>query len=98
MTETFANLAKSGDPNPVPDTGTDSGTGTNAVEWKRYQKSGSFFVFGRDPECRDLDPSVKERIDFWNDVVVAEGRLLTWKKSETPIPKIHERPAGSRRD
>ena len=92
MTETFTSLAKSGHPNQVPD---DTETG---IEWKRYQKSGSFFVFGGDPGCRELDPTVRDRIDFWNEVIVKEGQLLTWKKSDIPIPKIHEKPAGSRRD
>jgi hypothetical protein len=91
MSESFTNFAKLGDPNFTSD-------GSTKVEWKRYQKSGSFLNFGSELTFEELCSEVRDRIDFWNEVVVKEGRLLSWKKSEAPIPKIHDKPAGKRRE
>ncbi len=65
MTETFTNMAKRGDPNPVSHDGQE-------VEWKRYEKADEhkqFFIFGNDLACSELSPEVRDRIEFWNVIV-----------------------------
>ena len=90
MTETFANMAKRGDPNPI------TKTGGQKVEWKKYEKSEKqFFVFGTELDCSELSPEVTDRIDFWNEVV-AEAGLLKWTTSQKPIPELHSQPAEKR--
>ena len=89
MTETFANMAKNGDPNPV----------SQKLQWHPYQKAGAekqFFVFGNELSCSELSEEVRDRVDFWNDVVVKEAELLRWNKSQKPIPQLHSQPAEKR--
>jgi len=91
MAETFTNMAKHGDPNPVLQ-------GEQKVEWKKYEKADAlkqFFVFGNDLSCSELSPEVRERIDFWNEVVKEAG-ILTWTKSQVPISQLHHLPAEKR--
>ena len=92
MTETFANMAKRGDPNPISHS-------DKKVEWLPYQKADAkkqFFVFGNELSCSELSAEVRDRIAFWNDVVVKEAGLLSWNKSEKPIPELHSQPAEKR--
>ena len=84
-------MAKRGDPNPVSHDGKE-------VEWKRYEKADThkqFLTFGNDLACSELSPEVRDRIEFWN-VVVKEAGLLSWTKSQTPIPQLHNLPAEKR--
>lgn len=93
MIESFTDFVKFGSPKPIlidPDT---------RIEWKPFTKLADekfFLEFDTAPTCKVLGHDVRERINFWNDVVVSEGQLLNWAKSDKPIPKIHEKPAEKR--